>query len=68
MTEVAALRAATRDAADLLRLPQVGRIEPGAIADLCAFAGTALRPALTRPPTLVMMSGRVVRERALAPL
>ncbi len=74
MGELAALRAATGSAADLLRLPDVGRIAKGAVADLCAFAarasgasGTSVASALTAaPPTLVVQAGRVVRERSVA--
>jgi imidazolonepropionase-like amidohydrolase len=64
MTELGALRAATRDAADLLRLPRVGRLEAGAVADLCAFPGARAGEALTRPPRLVMQAGMTVRGGA----
>jgi imidazolonepropionase-like amidohydrolase len=37
MAPLVALRAATGEAADLLDLPERGRIAPGAAADLCAF-------------------------------
>jgi tryptophan 2-monooxygenase len=39
ITPLRALRAATSVAADLLRRPDLGRIRPGAVADLIALAG-----------------------------
>lgn len=62
MPELAALRSATREAADLVRLPQLGRLEAGAVADLCAFAGTTVLAALREAPTHVLQAGRFVRE------
>jgi imidazolonepropionase-like amidohydrolase len=64
MTPLAALRAATREAAALLERPDLGVLEPAARADLCAFpsAGGDLRAALLGgPPALVVQGGRVVR-------
>lgn len=63
MSAIGALAAATRNAADLLRLAPLGRIEPGAPADLCAFAGTALETAIVERPVLVLQSGRIIRNR-----
>jgi len=67
MQPLAALRAATGDAAALLGLPSLGRLAPGAIADLAVFAlpegAPDLRAALDAPPVLVLQGGRVVRDR-----
>ncbi len=64
MSELAALYAATRAAADLLRLPDVGSITVGAVADLCAFRGETIGASLTAAlPSLVVQGGRVLRDR-----
>ncbi len=64
MTERAALLAATRVAADLMRLTQTGSIAVGATADLCAFRGETIAASLTSAqPSLVVQGGRVVRDR-----
>jgi imidazolonepropionase-like amidohydrolase len=62
MSPLAALCAATREAADLLDLPDRGRIAAGAAADLCAFAGDDLGAALTGGrPAIVIQAGKIVR-------
>ena len=67
MDDLRAVRAATGDAADLLGLAGHGRIEAGAIADLCVFARASedglARAIAAAPPLLVMKGGRVVRDR-----
>ena len=64
MTERAALLAATRVAADLLRLPHTGAIDVGLAADLCAFRGETIAASVTgAQPSLVVQGGRVVRDR-----
>jgi imidazolonepropionase-like amidohydrolase len=66
MSPERALRAATSDAAELLELPALGLLAPGAIADVCAFrAGEdPVRSALgAGPPDLVIQAGRIVRDR-----
>jgi imidazolonepropionase-like amidohydrolase len=55
-----ALRAATSNAADLLRLPGVGRVAPGLAADLALWEGNPLEdPSALLSPRLVMKAGRV---------
>lgn len=67
MSDQQALRAATRAAADLLRIPQIGRIAVGTVADLCAFAGDAVGAALTGArPALVVQGGAVLRDKLSA--
>lgn len=57
-----AISAATHQAADCLRLPHYGALEPGSPGDLVGVAGNPLEdPALLKAPALVMRSGRVVR-------
>lgn len=68
MSPLAALRAATGDAAALLGLPSIGRIAAGVTADLAVFAlppggDIDLRGALSRQPIMVLQAGRVVRDR-----
>jgi imidazolonepropionase-like amidohydrolase len=62
MDELRALRAATQDAAALLGREDLGRIAPGAVADLCVFpppvAGVA-RTIAAHKPFLVIQGGRV---------
>jgi imidazolonepropionase-like amidohydrolase len=55
-----ALQAATSNAAELLRVPQVGTVEQGKDADLALWPGDVLEDvALLRSPALVMRGGRV---------
>jgi imidazolonepropionase-like amidohydrolase len=58
-----ALQAATSNAADLLRLPEVGRVAPGLAADLALWDGNPLEdPSALLSPRLVMKAGKVERE------
>lgn len=58
LTPLRALRAATSEAATLLRLPDVGRIAEGALADLVLFDANPLEEIETvRKPSLVMKAG-----------
>jgi imidazolonepropionase-like amidohydrolase len=61
MTPLQALRAATSSAAELLRSPDLGVVEPGAAADLVLFEADPVQDieALTRPAA-VMRAGVVV--------
>jgi imidazolonepropionase-like amidohydrolase len=64
MPERGALLAATRVAADMMRLPQTGSIGVGFAAELCAFRGATIAASLAAgPPSLVVQGGRVVRDR-----
>ena len=69
MTPRDALRAATATAAAVLgRGRDLGRIAPGAIADLVAVAGDPLAGiAALRHPVLVIKDGRVEVDRRAAP-
>jgi imidazolonepropionase-like amidohydrolase len=61
LSPLKAMRAGTSGAADLLRLPGVGRVSAGSFADLVLWEGDPLddlRALLS--PRVVMMSGRVV--------
>lgn len=56
-----ALQAATSNASDLLRLPNVGSVAPGFAADLALWQGNPLEdPSALLSPLLVMRAGRVV--------
>jgi imidazolonepropionase-like amidohydrolase len=58
LTPLRALRAATSDAATLLRLPDVGRVAEGAVADLVLFDANPIEEIETvRKPSLVMKGG-----------
>jgi imidazolonepropionase-like amidohydrolase len=67
MRPLAALRAATSEAAALLELPSIGRLSPGAAADLAVFAmpeeNDDLRAVFGQKPVMVVQGGRVVRDR-----
>ncbi|HLY79376.1 MAG TPA: amidohydrolase family protein, partial [Caulobacteraceae bacterium] len=69
MTPRDALRAATATAAAVLgRGRDLGRVAPGAIADLVAFAGDPLAGiAALRHPVLVIKDGRIEIDRRAAP-
>lgn len=61
MTPLAALRAATVDAAELLRTPDRGRIAAGLLADLVAVPGDPLADVhVTERVAFVMKGGKVV--------
>jgi imidazolonepropionase-like amidohydrolase len=61
MTPLAALKAATSNAADLLRVPIVGSIEEGKAADLVLWKADPLQDiAAVLSPRLVMKAGEVV--------
>jgi imidazolonepropionase-like amidohydrolase len=56
-----AMVAATSDGATLLRVPDVGAIEPGRLADLVLWPGNPVDdPAALRVPEIVWKDGRVV--------
>ncbi len=61
LTPLKALQAATSNAADLLRLPSVGRVEEGKIADLVLYDHDPIEEIeAVLKPALVMKSGDVV--------
>jgi imidazolonepropionase-like amidohydrolase len=61
LTPVKALQAATSNAADLLRLPEVGTVEEGKAADLVLYDGNPLEEIeVLLKPALVMKAGEVV--------
>ncbi|NJC71329.1 amidohydrolase family protein [Planosporangium thailandense] len=65
ITPLRALRAATSTAADLLRRPDLGRIQPGATADLIALTGNPFDDiGATRDVDFVMHDGAVHRPVA----
>ena len=61
LTPLRAMRAATSDAAELLRMPEVGSVRPGAAADLCVYDADPLEhiEAVLTPRT-VLKAGEVV--------
>jgi imidazolonepropionase-like amidohydrolase len=62
------LRAATASAADTLGRPDLGRIAPGALADLVLVSGNPLRRlADARAVRAVVVRGRVLDPAALLP-
>jgi len=65
MSPMDAILAATRNAAQLLGLPdQVGTLEPGKVADVVGFAGDPLADIHTvTAPVFVMHEGRIVVEK-----
>jgi imidazolonepropionase-like amidohydrolase len=61
LTPLRAMRAATSEAADLLRLPGVGRVEEGAAADLVLYDASPIEAIdAVLKPALVLRSGEVV--------
>jgi cytosine/adenosine deaminase-related metal-dependent hydrolase len=68
LSSAAVLRAATASAADTLGRPDLGRIAPGAQADLVLVAGNPLRRlADARAVRAVVVRGRLLGPRALLP-
>jgi imidazolonepropionase-like amidohydrolase len=65
MTPLAAMRAATANGAELLRLPDVGTVEPGKVADLVLYDTDPVQDirALLEPRT-VWKGGRRVAGRS----
>jgi imidazolonepropionase-like amidohydrolase len=56
-----AMIAATANGAELLRLPDIGTVEPGKLADLVLYDGNPIdEPATLRSPRTVWKDGRVV--------
>ncbi|MFJ8691719.1 amidohydrolase family protein [Streptomyces roseolilacinus] len=66
-TALRALRAATTVAADLLERPDLGRIVPGATADLIALRGDPFRDITATGRVRFVMKDGGVRHRAGAP-
>jgi imidazolonepropionase-like amidohydrolase len=61
LSPLRAMRAATSDAAELLRLPEVGSIEPGKAADLCVYDADPLEDiSAVLTPRMVLKGGEVV--------
>ena len=61
LTPLKALQAATSNAADLLRMPEVGTVEEGKAADLVLYDGNPLEEIeVLLKPALVMKAGEVV--------
>ena len=61
LSPLRAMRAATSDAAELLRLPEVGSIEPGKSADLCVYDADPLEDiSAVLTPRMVLKGGEVV--------
>lgn len=61
LAPLAALRAATSAAAELLRLPEVGTVRPGAIADLCVYEADPLEDVrAVLAPLMVLKGGEPV--------
>jgi imidazolonepropionase-like amidohydrolase len=68
MPPAAVLRAATAVAADTLGRPDLGRIAPGAQADLVLVAGNPLRRLVdARAVRAVIVRGRLLEADALLP-
>ncbi len=66
LTPLQAMRAATSSAADLLRMPQVGTVEPGKAADLCLYEGDPIeRIEVVLKPAMVMKAGELVAGASL---
>jgi imidazolonepropionase-like amidohydrolase len=65
MTPLQAIRAATTVAAELIDMPEIGRIGPGALADVIGVSGDPLTDIKTfqRVP-FVMKDGSVVKHRS----
>jgi hypothetical protein len=68
LSSAAVLRAATASAADTLGRPELGRIAPGAQADLVLVAGNPLRRlADARAVRAVVVRGRLIEPEAVLP-
>ena len=66
LTPPQAMRAATSSAAELLRMPQVGTVEPGKAADLCLYEGDPIeRIEVVLKPAMVMKAGEFVAGASL---
>jgi imidazolonepropionase-like amidohydrolase len=65
MTPLQAVRAATTVAADLVDMPELGRIAPDMLADIIGVAGDPLSDvrAFQRVP-FVMKDGQIVKHRS----
>lgn len=64
MAPMAAIKAGTSSAADLLQRPDLGRVAPGCVADLVVVQGNPLDDlsVLEKGVCLVMKGGKVVRK------
>jgi imidazolonepropionase-like amidohydrolase len=66
MTPLRALQAATANAAELLRVPEVGTVEEGKAADLVLYDADPLEQIeAVLKPAMVMRSGEVVAGQPL---
>jgi imidazolonepropionase-like amidohydrolase len=67
MSSLDLLRSATSAAADLIGTKDRGRLAPGLLADVVAFAGDPSRNAalLEKSPALVMLGGKRIERAAL---
>lgn len=62
LSPLRAMRAATANAAELLRMPTVGTIDVGGAADLCLYEGNPVEEIEhVLEPSLVMKAGAIVR-------
>ena len=65
LTPLRAMQAATSNAAELLRVPDIGTVEEGKVADLCLYDGDPLEEvSLLVKPAMVMVAGEVVAGQA----
>ena len=63
MTPLKAMQAATANGAELLRLPEVGTVEKGKVADLVLYGESPLEDiTATLQPMLVLKGGAVVHD------
>jgi imidazolonepropionase-like amidohydrolase len=66
MTPLVAMRSATSEAAELLRMPNVGTVEPGKAADLVLYEADPVETIeAVLKPAMVMKTGEVVAGQAL---
>jgi imidazolonepropionase-like amidohydrolase len=69
MTPIEAIRAGTVNAAELLRVPDRGRIAPGLLADLVAVSGNPLENIrVLEDVRFVMKGGQVYKQQSVNPV